>query len=456
MYGGFGATGRSFSQVVSGDYNVTITGTGLASIAYNKPFAVAGNFKLSRTAIGNTIISEASVSQSTVGGMVNVAMATDCPLRIDYLKNETAGGTLSMADLQDIRLLKDTLKATINITDYRNALDIEDCRLSGNTTISNTATNGTVIHHIDGTFFDRNLSLTHRALNPFYDGFTSSLMIGNRVAGTDSITIATGAGFFELGYVGHPHQADSNLVINAPDGSINMDRVTFGGATDGELVQMGTAPYSINRLTASKTADKAMTFLAPVTAKTFVTFTTGYLKTDAINLLKMEDNTASSGAGNASHVIGPITKTGDDAFTFPLGNGTARNTLSISAPASTLDAFTASYTRANPQAAGDTTMLAASIDHLSRSKYWLLARTAGTSSVTVTLGYNQPNSGVVTNQSELLVAHWNGSTWLNEGNGGTTGTPFSGTVASANPIATFSPFTIDSSTAAGPPPIPCP
>jgi hypothetical protein len=53
----------------------------------------------------------------------------------------------------------------------------------------------------------------------------------------------------------------------------------------------------------------------------------------------------------------------------------------------------------------------------------------------------------VTNPATLVVAHLVGGTWVNEGNSATTGNSTAGTVTSANLVATFSPFTLGSTSA---------
>ena len=45
---------------------------------------------------------------------------------------------------------------------------------------------------------------------------------------------------------------------------------------------------------------------------------------------------------------------------------------------------------------------------------------------------------------DLTVARWDGSTWRDQGNGGTTGTSVSGTVISNGLVTSFSPFTLGS------------
>jgi hypothetical protein len=82
----------------------------------------------------------------------------------------------------------------------------------------------------------------------------------------------------------------------------------------------------------------------------------------------------------------------------------------------------------------------------------MLNRTAGTSAVSLTLSWDG-NSGGVTNLTKLRVAHWNGTKWVNEGNGGTSGDTLAGTVTSSSAITSFSPFTLSSSNSTNPLPV---
>jgi len=76
---------------------------------------------------------------------------------------------------------------------------------------------------------------------------------------------------------------------------------------------------------------------------------------------------------------------------------------------------------------------------------------AGSSTVSVDLTWDSRSCGV-TSMPDLRVARWNGSTWVNEGNSSVSGNNNAG-VISSNPIASFSPFTLSSTTTANPLPV---
>jgi hypothetical protein len=153
-------------------------------------------------------------------------------------------------------------------------------------------------------------------------------------------------------------------------------------------------------------------------------------------------------------VDGPVYKTGNTAFTFPLGKNNAYAPVSITAPSLVTDAFRAQYFSTPPHDAGyDTTQHDLSLHHLSRREYFILDRTNGTATPKVTLSWKTIRSGVVDVLGDLRVARWNGSTWKDEGNGGTAGTNAEGTIQSLNNISNFSPFTLASTTVNNPLPV---
>lgn len=179
-------------------------------------------------------------------------------------------------------------------------------------------------------------------------------------------------------------------------------------------------------------------------------FVTGDLITSYGNLLILGDNVATSGATNSGFVDGPMRKIGNDAFTFPVGsNDTLHAPIRISAPSTTTDHFTAEHLYLDPDPTYDRTSLQAGIDHISMCEYWILERTNGASNVQVSLSWDTPRSCGVASLPALLVARWNGTMWVNEGNGATTGNTTTGTVRSTGSVSVFDftgPFTLATTT----------
>lgn len=214
----------------------------------------------------------------------------------------------------------------------------------------------------------------------------------------------------------------------------------------------GSSVITFNNLTLNNTSVSGITLNQAMNVRGTLVFTDGYLVTTSSAILGLTATAAVSGAGNASFVSGPVFKTGNQSFVFPVGKNTAYAPISISAPSLATDRFTAEYFQASPDASYSVSNLEAGMDHVSQCEYWTLDRTIGSTDVTVTLSWDTRSCGV-TDLSDLRVARWDGAQWTNKGNGGTTGTTSSGTVVSSAPVTGFGPFTLSSVSSSNPLPV---
>lgn len=285
-----------------------------------------------------------------------------------------------------------------------------------------------------------------------------------RMAGTsgdtfsgDVIFVKSSTGAFELAY-----NLDSFFAGNV---TLNSNAaLTFGAGTgvvhfSGSNNQtfgktVGTPSPTFRRLTMGKSAG-TVSFATDVTVSVSATFTSGVLETTATNFLNFADNATVSGASDLSYIDGPVRKTGNEAFTFPTGDGGFYRSIGISAPTGTAHFFTAQYFRsAHPY--GDVSTWDPSFLTLSGCEYWILDRNAGTSSnVSVTLSWNESacEPGYITDPATLRVTRWNGTNWVDQGNGGTTGSATNGTITTAGAVTSFSPFSLASTSLVNPLPI---
>ncbi|MCW5910075.1 MAG: hypothetical protein KIT62_03315 [Cyclobacteriaceae bacterium] len=250
----------------------------------------------------------------------------------------------------------------------------------------------------------------------------------------------------------------NNITVDGPAaitfGANNGTAVLAGGAIQ-SIIKSGAASPVFRRFTINKSGGLAV-LGTDVTITTNGTFTNGVLFTSAANYLNFADNATSTGGSNASHVDGPVRKTGNDAFNFPTGDDGFFRPIGISAPGNTAHFFTAEYFKAGHAFGGPSTY-PADIVTVSGCEYWMLDRNpaVGGSNVSVTLSWNTPDciGPYITNPANLRVVRWNGSAWVNHGNGGTTGNATTGTVISAGVITSFSPITLGSSGLDNPLPI---
>jgi hypothetical protein len=325
--------------------------------------------------------------------------------------------------------------------------------------------------YLDGTTFNNSTTIVKTG-----SGFNLSNG-GNIFGGTTSIS-NTGTGSFILAgtvadtynenvtflqtnaYTLYPaYNVNSNFKKNIS--TVGSNTAVVFGSNGGRVTMNGTAAQFINgdaakmpdffNLTLNK-ASNHVTLNVPILVTNNLTFSSGNLISNSINLVKLLDNSTVTGVSNSSHVDGTVRKEGNDAFTFPIGKSGYYRPIGISAPSSTSDHFTAEFNFADSDGAYAHSSKDASLDHLSRCEFWILNRTAGSSSVSVTMTWNGTSCGVSA-LSDLRVARWDGSMWKDHGNGGTTGNTSVGSIASGSTISSFSPFSLGSITTENPLPI---
>ncbi|GIL24574.1 MAG: hypothetical protein BroJett042_30870 [Bacteroidota bacterium] len=336
---------------------------------------------------------------------------------------------------------------------------------NGNLTVSSPSV------FLDGATFNGSNSFTKTGAS------TDGSIGGNIFVGASTFTNA-GTGIFRLGntsvdeFIGSTTFIQTSGTIQPAYNSasnfyndVNVDgaaSITFG-ANNGTIVLAGGAVQNINklgtaspvfrRLTMNKSGGSA-TLNTDASITINGTFTDGVLFTSATNYLNFADNATVTGGSNSSHIDGPVRKTGNDAFSFPTGDGGFYRPISITAPTNATHYFTAEYFKAS-QAFGGPSTYPTGIITVSSCEYWMLDRSPGGSNVSVTLSWNTPDctGPYITNIATLRVVRWDGTAWVNHGNGGTTGNATAGTIISAGAITSFSPITLGSSDLANPLPV---
>lgn len=151
------------------------------------------------------------------------------------------------------------------------------------------------------------------------------------------------------------------------------------------------------------------------------------------NLISSDQNLLTISAGGTivggtlgSHVIGPVRKVGNTAFTFPIGKGTTFAPMAITAPAAVTDTFTAEYFD-DPYS--NTTSYLPPLVRVSQMEHWQLARKSGTGPVQVTLYWQNGSASGINDLPSLTVARFNGTNWTNAG-GTASGSVTTGNVQS--------------------------
>ncbi len=230
-----------------------------------------------------------------------------------------------------------------------------------------------------------------------------------------------------------------NNSTNATPYAGNNRTVTLNGAANQAVERTGNTE-TFHQVVVNK-AGGSVNLNSPVNITNNLTFTQGIVNSTATNLLTFLNNATASDAKNTSHVNGPVSKTGNQAFVFPTGNGNYYGGIGISAPNNAADRFLAQYFQsAYPQLGIDPG--SAPMSYVSVLEHWSLAQTnngGGADNLTVSLHWSDNNVSDIQQPSpDLVVAHYNDPAgWENLGNGGVGGTLAAGNI-NANQTQAFS------------------
>jgi hypothetical protein len=421
-------TSRDSKTIITGNLIINRTVAGYTRLFANGA-TIGGNFSFTKNNLGACDIGNLNVKTSIAGTInMNITQAIGYNFSMYWVKNLTNGGSISISNTNPPNIQQDSLLVTSFTYNgygnggyaylFNNHLQgdfswADDASYGGgyNTTFSNNTITGNSIITLNGT-------------NTLDDGVSSNA--GNSYLG--NTTYIRNAGAINIG-TGDTNSYAGNLTLNSAT-LINNGIIRFIGNTNTTIDQLGTQPLSIQYLVMNKTAASRLTLNKRVTVTSQANFVTGYINSSTTNPLIFLDNCIQFGTSDNSHVIGCVTKVGDDAFTFPLGNGIGYQSISITAPGSVSDSIRACLILKNPTDDGfNVSLKQASIIQIAPYHYWTLTPLIGGNNVSVSLGWSNPcvNAGI-TNLPGMIVAGWSGSLWNNLGNTGTTGTSAFGAV----------------------------
>lgn len=459
--------GTNTSNLITGNVNFSVIDSGSnLHLSYAYPILINGNLTVSHSTVGSldlfrtgTQIDGNFALTSSMGGAIEIGQPSysssingtiniNCNLPSSFymrkVKNNTIGGSVTLTSPNVVEIRKDSIKAIVSITNYNGSMNFIDNQIQGSTTLSDANTHNST-NYLAGNFIDGNFYLTHNGISSMLEGYSGST--NSEITGDAEFT-SNGSGTMVLGYSLAP-KFQKNITLTSYSGSaIDVSKIIFTGSNDGHVIQGGSAPLSFHTSELNKTSSGKLYLDHPVVVNSTFAFTSGYLISSPSSSLIFKSGTTYSNASDSSHVMGSVTKIGNTTFTFPLGNGTALQTLNITAPTSVTDTFRTTIVLKHPDADGYSIAFKdGSIHSIAPYHYWNVEQLSGTSNVGVTLGWGPPcTSAGITDLPSLTVSRWNGSLWSNLGNILTTGTAASGTVRQVATSSNFGPFALATST----------
>ena len=434
----------SLPSAFNGDLTINRTVAGATYIVSQGFTALTGNFSYTNNAGGDTYINNSAVACPVIGGIVNItATGVGNPVfEMNYIRNTTGGGAVSVQNSGTTTFYKDTLVV--------NSFDVNGFTGGGTDDFHQNSITGTV-NISDGPVNTGSIYLRKNTINgdfTYTQNSAAAVFESYSAGGSDTYngnaSFTRNAGTINMANGGITY-FNKDLILNADAGLIIGNALQFDGTTDAVIEQLTTLPITIPTLIMNKTGGARLTLNDSVTVTNTATFTSGHIYSSSGKELIFPDNINHTGASVNSHVIGPVTKIGNDVFTFPIGAPVSYNPVTMSAPVGVTSRFMAEYKNQNPTIDGyNTAAKAGSFGAalISNMGYWDVQRIIGATNVTLTLGFNSNPYEQYPVLGNLKVAHWNGAQWDDHGNGGTTGTSASGTVVNSVAITSFSPFTI--------------
>lgn len=255
-------------------------------------------------------------------------------------------------------------------------------------------------------------------------------------------TVVTGAAF-TVASGGTLGITSTDGIVTAPTASGNIQTTARTFNTGGNYLYIGSAaqvtgnalPATVNNFTINNAAGLSLSQNLAIAGT--LTFTSGDITSTTTNKLTINDGAGVTGASNSSNVDGPMTKLGNDDFTFPVGDplGSYHPIRVNNTAGANGDSYTAEYFRASATALGS---VASPLYGVSNCEYWVLSRDAGGSTPNIFLswtadspcgGNSYTNSLTGLTVARLTAGVWGLANGANQAATGSVGVGGNGTVA---------------------------
>lgn len=190
--------------------------------------------------------------------------------------------------------------------------------------------------------------------------------------------------------------------------SAQTNDVSFTG-NDEQFVS-GTGSIQFYSVKMDHQSAQGVTLMRPVTITNFLNLLSGTINTSMVNNLTLIDNANATFGSSQSYVNGPLTKIGNDAFLFPIGDNNRFAAFEMSAPTNVNNQVTAEYYH---QSFSNTTAFQSPLSAVNAIGYWNMTKTIATDDIQVGLHWNEANQSGISDCASTTVANWDGSSWNN-------------------------------------------
>jgi hypothetical protein len=309
----------------------------------------------------------------------------------------STGGTVSVNGI-----IENMLGSTVNM--YMSIGGNSTFNYSGNLIQSINVTDSILQHGASSIVFTGTNSILNAGVFEAHNNVLTTFNGTTTIGGTGSYNLATILIEPNKSLTLNQHLSLKNDFIK--NGSFNAQ--TFTTSFVGTSLQQinGTGFTNFYDLSINNASDVLLQ--QAITVNHLLNLSLGRITSSTTNNIELVDNATTNGGNNLSFVNGPLKKTGNDAFFFPIGKNNLFAGLTITAPSTVASQYTAEYF---DQAYSSLTPVVSPLSAVSPTGYWNLTKTLPSDQVQVELHWSDASLSGVSNCAALSVAHWDLSSW---------------------------------------------
>ncbi|HTF05961.1 MAG TPA: T9SS type A sorting domain-containing protein, partial [Bacteroidia bacterium] len=268
--------------------------------------------------------------------------------------------------------------------------------------------------------------------NVAFVGAPSAGLFTMEIAATDSFRVENLLVLANGALTGSPVICEGDVTVLAGFQDFSSTLVFFG--KDPQVVNASGNPSAFNgNIVLNKELDQVTLLSSLVLDQPSqnLQFAEGNLRTSSSAVLEIHDFVLLTGMHDSSHVVGPVTKNGSQAFTFPTGNGFVYAPIAISGTTDANSSYTCEYILSFIAPSSSGQPVNAPLAVVSDCEQWNLVQNSGTDSVYVTLSWESARSCAVATLLDIDVAYNATNTWNSLGASSPVGTSAAGNVTTA-------------------------
>ena len=235
-----------------------------------------------------------------------------------------------------------------------------------------------------------------------FAGCFATVAVQAQLVSSADVFISSGAIVTVNGELSNTGNFKSEGDLHLRKGLTNQGQMSLNGQVvmDGEGTQVIQSLIQLKAGTFVMSQMGKVVLKAPLLVEQQLVLGDGILENNELNLLEIADNGSVIGASNRSHVKGYVRKLGDDAFQFPVGNGSQLQAFTISKP-SGYEEIQVGYVNQNP--ARLSTNRSLDVAELTADNYWSVKGSNELKPLQVTIASEGNNQQIL----QLRNNQWN-------------------------------------------------